>query len=165
MIAMNMKQIAAGLGLSMAALTVHGDGADLRNMVEVFRSDMSAEKKATIVAAMKLNEYEAKVFWPIYREYEIELAKLGDQRLALIEQFFKAHIAGSLNDSQAQDISDKWFALMQQRLDLWKVYHGKVAKALSPMRAAQFVQVEHQVSLLLDIGIASEMPVIGAKGQ
>ena len=47
---------------------------------------------------------------------------------------------------------------MQARLDLWKKYRKKIAKAVSPARAAQFLQVEHQVALFMDLNIAAEMP-------
>ena len=49
---------------------------------------------------------------------------------------------------------------MQARLDLWKKYQKKVARALSPARAVQFLQVEHQMSLFIDLNIASEMPAL-----
>jgi hypothetical protein len=127
----------------------------------VFRSDMSAAKKETIIAALKLNEDEAKVFWPIYREYEAEFAKIGDERVALIEKYVAALRSGKMDDKTADEITQKSFECYQKRFDLWKKYHAKIAKALSPVRAAEFLQLEHQVSLLIDLGIASELPLIG----
>jgi hypothetical protein len=50
---------------------------------------------------------------------------------------------------------------VQDRLSLWKKYQKKISKAVSPMRAAQFLQVEHQMALFIDLSIASEMPVLG----
>jgi hypothetical protein len=49
----------------------------------------------------------------------------------------------------------------QARLDLWKKYYRKISKAVSPIRAAQFLQVENQMALFVDMSIASKMPTIG----
>ena len=159
---MTIKQLAVGLGIGLATLTAYGSGDDLRNMVELFRSDVSAAKKETIIAAMQLTEDEAKVFWPIYREYEVEFAKIGDERVALIENYIRVHTDGTMDNQTADDITEKSFNFYQKRFDLWKKYHAKISKALSPVRAAEFLQLEHQASLLIDIGIASELPLIGA---
>jgi hypothetical protein len=57
-------------------------------------------------------------------------------------------------------MADKWLKNIQARLDLWKKYHRKISQAVSPTRGAQFLQVENQMALFVDIGIASEMPQI-----
>jgi hypothetical protein len=49
------------------------------------------------------------------------------------------------------------------RLALWKKYHQRISRAVSPVRGAQFLQVEHQMALFVDLNIASEMPVIGQR--
>lgn len=161
---MSIKHLVVALGISGALATspVMGSSEDLQSLVELFRSDLSAAKKETIIAAMQLSADEAAVFWPIYRAYEVELANLGDQRLAVITQFVTAQRAGQLDDARAREISEKSFHYYQQRFELWKKYHARIAEALSAVRAAQFLQVEHQVSLLIDLGIASEMPLVGS---
>ena len=42
----------------------------------------------------------------------------------------------------------QWLKNSQARLDLWKYYNRKISKAVSPIRAAQFLQVENQVPCL-----------------
>jgi hypothetical protein len=54
----------------------------------------------------------------------------------------------------------QWLQNSQARLDLWKKYNLKISRAVSPIRAAQFLQVENQVALFVDMSIASEMPEI-----
>lgn len=157
----NMKRITLMLSICAVATGVHASSEELRNYIEIFRSGLSTAKKQAITDALRLTDGEATVFWPIYREYEVQFDKLADERVALIEQFMKAHTAGTLDSTSATAIAQKWFTLQQKRLELWKKYHGKMSKALSPVRAAQFLQVENQVSLFVDLSIASEMPVLG----
>ncbi len=55
----------------------------------MLRSDVRAEKVAIITEVMGFTEAEDAAFWPIYREYDLELAKLGDERTALIAEYAK----------------------------------------------------------------------------
>ena len=55
--------------------------ANLRAYVELLRSDLRAQKVAIITEVMQFTEAEDAKFWPIYREYETELAKINDDRM------------------------------------------------------------------------------------
>jgi len=133
---------------------------NVRMYMEMLRSDFNATKIRTLNQVMKLTGPEAEAFWPIYREYEKEMAAVGDQKLALIREFMGYYRNGSLNDQNAKAMAAQWLKNSQARLDLWKKYNRKISKAVSPIRAAQFLQVENQVALFVDMGIASEMPEI-----
>ena len=135
---------------------------DARAALEELRSDFNSTKIRTLNQVMKLTAPEAEEFWPVYRNYERELAALGDRKLALIRDFATHHQAGTLNDQNSREMAGRWLANAQDRLDLWKKYHQQISDAVSPIRAAQFLQVEHQLALFVDISIASEMPVIGS---
>jgi hypothetical protein len=110
---------------------------------------------------MKLTGPEAEKFWPVYRKYEKELSAVAERKLALIQEFAPLHFSGRLDDQHAANLADRWLKNTQERLDLWKKYHKQISKAVSPMRGAQFLQVEHQMALFVDLNIASEMPALG----
>jgi hypothetical protein len=131
-----------------------------RAYFEVLRSDFNADKVVLYNRVMQLSEPEAKKFWPIYRDYERELMKLSDQRLDLIRDFFEREEAGKLTDKASAEIAERWLKTVQTRLDSWKKYYGKISKVVSPTRGAQFLQMENQIALFIDIAIASEMPAI-----
>jgi len=135
--------------------------SNLQRTLEMFRSDLNAAKIATLNRAMKLTAPEAEKFWPIYQRYEKDLAAVGERKLALFAEFFRQQHTGGLTDKTSDEIADKWLGVTQDRLELWKKYHAEIGKAVSPVRAAQFLQVEHQIALLIDINIASEMPLVG----
>ena len=86
---------------------------------------------------------------------------MGDRKLALIREFATLHFGGKLDNKQAADLAARWLKNTQERLDLWKKYHKQISKAVSPIRAAQFLQVEHQMALFIDLNIAAEMPAVG----
>ncbi len=73
--------------------------ANLRAYVELLRSDIRAQKVAIITEVMQFTEAEDAKFWPVYREYETELAKINDDRIALIKQYADSYT--SLTDATA----------------------------------------------------------------
>ena len=60
---------------------------NLSAYAELLRSDVRTQKVAIITEVMGFTEAEDKAFWPIYREYDAEMAKLGDERVALIAEY------------------------------------------------------------------------------
>ncbi len=135
---------------------------DARAYFEVLRSDFNSSKVQVLDEAMHLTAAEADKFWPVYRDYERDLAPIGDRKLALIREFLSYHKAGTLDEEKARDLAAQWLDNSQARLDLWKKYHRKISESVSPVRAAQFLQVENQLALFVDICIASEMPQVGS---
>jgi len=152
--------VVIGLGLLGRTPSAVGDD-DLRATLETFRSDINGFKVRTLNDVMALSPSEADQFWPLYRQYEKDLGVLADRRIGLIREFGQLRMDGALDSAAWDSLAKKWLANAQARVDLWKRYQKRIAKAVSPMRAAQFLQVEHQMALFVDLSIASEMPVLG----
>lgn len=133
---------------------------DARAYYEVLRSDFNAGKIRALNQVMKLTVAEADKFWPLYRNYEKDLAAVGDRKLALIRDFMVHHKGGTLNDQNSKTMAAQWLQNVQDPLDLWQKYHQQISDAVSPVRAAQFLQVENQMAIFVDLNIASEMPVV-----
>ena len=164
-----MKKFIFCIGLlslaCLASLLLGGAKEDIqddpvRDYVASLRSELSNGKAGLINEVMKLSVKEAKIFWPIYYEYEKELFELGDRRLEMIEQFVVAQNSKALDDEQAKIMSADWFQLQADRLDLFRKYHTVISKDLSEVHAAQFIQIEHRVNTMIDIMIASQLPLI-----
>jgi len=134
---------------------------NLQNYFQLLRSDFNSAKVELVNKIMKLSEQDAKKFWPIYREYENELGKLAINRVELIAEFVKSHQNGTFDNAKAKDVAKRWFKGQRARLDLLERYYGKIEKALSSVQAGQFLQIEHQLALFIDVTIASEMPLVG----
>jgi hypothetical protein len=149
----------ASLGAASPA-AAPADG-DLRSVLESLRSDVNGFKVGLLNQVMALSDAEAERFWPVYRAYERELAALSDRKVALIRDFAALRNRGPIAGADWEALTRRWLANAQDRIDLWRKYQRRVARAVSPMCGAQFLQVEHQIALFIDLGIASEMPVLG----
>jgi hypothetical protein len=78
---------------------------NLTAYAELLRSDVRAEKVAILTEVMGFTDAEDKAFWPIYREYDAEMSKLGDERVALIDDFASHY--SQLTDAMADEIGTK----------------------------------------------------------
>ena len=128
--------------------------------VDAIRADLSDGKAELINQVMRLSREESARFWPIYHDYEDELFALGDQRVEMTRKFVTAQTAQSLDDARAGELANEWFDFEEKRLELLRKYHKRIAAELSPLRAAQFTQVEHRVGTVIDLLIASELPLV-----
>jgi hypothetical protein len=128
--------------------------------VEYARADMREDKVVTINQAMKLdqNDPNYNAFWHEYYPYEAELKKLNDERLALIRDY--QFNMNKMNDDTANSLAKRAFAIREKKLELLEEYYKKIRKATSPVIAARFLQVEYDIGLLLDLEIASNMPLL-----
>jgi hypothetical protein len=138
---------------------------NIYNYLQLLRSDMNSLKVELVNSIMKLSAEDAKKFWPIYRNYENELGKLAINRAEMVTEFVQSHQDGSFDNVKAKDMAKRWFKSQRARLDLLEKYHGRIEKALTSVQAGQFLQIENQIGLFIDVTIASEMPKVGTKGK
>src|SRR5688500_14230048 len=138
-----------------------GDSRDaLREYVDALRADLSRGKVGIINDVMRLDAAEAKKFWPVYSDYEEELFELGDRRVELTRRYVQAYTGASLDDTTADELSKGWLAYPSGSLELARKYHGLISAELSPLRAAQFLQIEHRVGTVVDLLIAADLPLV-----
>ena len=131
---------------------------NLSAYAELLRSDVRTQKVAIITEVMGFTEAEDAAFWPIYREYDAEMAKLGDERVAMIAEYAKNY--DQMSDDAADKLATKALDLEARRQAVKAKYYDRVKKALSPKTAARWLQVEHQLLLIIDLQIASSLPIV-----
>jgi DNA repair ATPase RecN len=153
----------AVLALPLTAAPAAKVDDNIYNYLQLLRSDFNSAKVEIINRIMKLSADDAKKFWPIYREYEGELGTQAIHRAEFIAEFVQAHKDGTFDNARAKDMAKRWFKVQRARLDLIEKYHAKIEKALSPIQAGQFLQIENQLAIFIDMTIASEMPLVGEK--
>jgi hypothetical protein len=130
---------------------------NLSAYAELLRSDVRAQKVAIITEVMGFTDAEDAAFWPIYREYDAEMTKLGDERVAMIRDYASGF--ATLSDDMAATLAAKALDLETRRNAAKARCYEKVKASLSPRTALRFLQVEHQLQLLVDLQIAASLPV------
>jgi len=149
-----------GAFFNVSAAQTNEPGVD--SYIESLRADLRADKVALITEAMRFNDQDSKIFWPVYRKYEADLSKVNDQRVALIKSY--ADKFNTMTDADAKAMIDQSLSFESSRIDLKKKYAKEFQKAgLSSLTVAKLIQLEHRLDLLIDIKIASELPSLLVK--
>jgi hypothetical protein len=157
--AMLLAVLTAGAAHAQSQSTTERDAKtlNLTAYAELLRSDVRTQKVAIITEMMGFTEAEDAKFWPIYREFDVEMSKLGDERVALIAEYAKNY--SKLTDAVADSLATRALDLEGRRRAAEAKCYERVKAALSPRTALRFLQVEHQLQLLIDLQIASSLPI------
>ena len=107
---------------------------------------------------MQFSEDEDAKFWPIYREYDAQLARINDERIAGIKEY--ALVYDKMTDDVADRLARMALDLEARRNALTAQFYDRFKSALSARTAARFLQVERQILLILDLQIASSLPIV-----
>ncbi|HXW93545.1 MAG TPA: hypothetical protein VEK33_23550 [Terriglobales bacterium] len=129
--------------------------------IDAIRADLRSDKIEVIKAGMQFNEKDAAIFWPIYKNYETEQAKLNDKRIEGIKIYSDKW--ATLTDAEARDLAEKSLDLESRMADLRKKYFVNFNKVLPGAVVAKFFQLEYRLDLLVDLKIASELPALLAR--
>jgi Spy/CpxP family protein refolding chaperone len=127
--------------------------------IALIQSAYGMEKKQIIVQFMKLTEAENAVFWKIYDEYEAERKELGKKRANNIIEY--ANNYGKLTDAKAAELINSSLDVQMNLSKLLKKTYAKLGKVMSPIRAAQFIQLENYLETMVRMEISDEIPLIG----
>jgi len=130
---------------------------NLTAYAELLRSDLRLQKVAIITEVMGLTPDEDKAFWPIYREYDAEMVKLSDERVALIAEYAQGY--EQMTDDLADRLARKALDLEARRQAVKAKYYDRVKAALKGRTALRFLQVEQQLLLLIDLQISAALPI------
>src|SRR6185312_2289661 len=84
--------------------------------IQLMRENVRDQKKQIVAANLPLTPEEAEKFWPVYDQYTAEVAKIGDERVALMKQYASAY--PNLSDSVASELVKKSLASDAQMAQL-----------------------------------------------
>jgi hypothetical protein len=151
------------LTAGMAVLVGKGNAQTTDDQMQVARSALKADRRATVAGALQLTEQEGKAFWPLYEQYRAETDKLGDALLKLIKDY--AQLYPNVPDDRAKVMLKELCDLEKRLVETRNSYLKKIEKVISPAKTLRFAQVENRLDLALRIGMASEIPLVPVEGR
>ena len=131
---------------------------NIQEYIELMRSDVRQRKAETLATVMQLSAADAAKFWPIYAEYDGELSKLNDLRVANIQEYARTY--DQMTNEKADELIQKALAYRKQRPELVAKYYERVKQALGATTAARFFQIEDQLLSIIDLQIDSSLPIV-----
>jgi len=149
--------------MAQSSAAAGGDKAVNENLklnedIKLLRKNVRSEKSKIMLQALNLDSDQTAKFLPIYKQYDAELTKLNDLRVANIQEYAKNY--GSMTDNKADELVNQAISYYKKRLDLLANYYDKVRAQFGSGIAGRFVQVESQLLNIIDLQIQSNLPLI-----
>lgn len=116
-------------------------------------------KKALIERYMQFSDSESAAFWPVYNAYMEKRQSLGNDRIKLIGDYARNY--GNLTDDKAAELTQTLLTNDLKLVKLEKKFYKKFKKALSPLRASQFLQMERYLNTSIRNELQEAIPFIG----
>ena len=151
---MVMVMALVGLAVAVAAQDKPADN------MQVMREKVKADKKLMVASNMELTESEAKGFWPVYEEYQNDLAAINQRIGKLIESYAADYRSNTLTDEKAKKLIDELVAIEQAEATLKASYVPKLSKVLSLKKVARYLQVENKVRAMVKYELAGAIPLV-----
>jgi hypothetical protein len=136
-----------------------GMKAQTSDEISMIQSLWGMEKRAIVEEYMPLTPVEEPAFWTEYEAYEKARKELGKEKILIISEYVDNY--GSLTDEKATQLMNRAIAnnIALQKL-LQKTFKS-MSKVVSPVKAAQFIQLENYFMVTLQMEIQDGLPFIG----
>jgi hypothetical protein len=146
-----------GAAQATQPLADHVTPETLDEEIALMRSDLRSNRRKVIAANMKFAPDEEKWFWPTYEQYVNELVNINNAKYALIKEYL---LNEKMTDEQADSLSKRWIDVDASVVQLRLKYVPIFRKVLSAKSTAMFFQVDRRVQLMIDLQLASSIPLI-----
>ena len=123
--------------------------------------DIRSIKKQVIAANLTLTDSEATKFWPVYEQYSAEFGKINDTRAALVKEY--SDVYGTQTDEQADSLVRRWLDADIAAAQLRQKYVPIFRKVLPGTKAATFFQLDRRISMMIDIQLTSQLPLMQSR--
>ncbi|MEQ7799090.1 hypothetical protein ABDJ41_04700 [Pedobacter sp. ASV1-7] len=118
-----MKHLIIVLLFLLPTFTMAQRGSERNNEIEAYRIAYLTQK-------LDLTAEEAKIFWPIYNDWQKEQKALRKERAQKMISFRKITEIEELSDTEIQTLITNDFSFKQRDLNLDKKYYYKLKSSL-----------------------------------
>ncbi len=150
--------ISAAAHSTALAQTQTASVAEMEKDLALVRRNLRSEKKQIIAMNLSLTDAEATRFWPLYDQYAAEMSKHYDDFYAVIKDY--AANQKTLTDAQALSMIKRWSAIQVESARTRQKHIDLIEKSIPGRKAALFFQVDRRLYALIDLQIASEVPLV-----
>src|SRR5437899_5179069 len=130
-----------------ASAPPEADQEDLTSDIALTRASIQLRRQAIVTSVMDLTPKEAEAFWPLYREYRMEMAKVGDRISKLLVQYSEQ--SDGLTDAQASQLLKDWISVEKARTGVKDKYVSRFKKILPARKVMRFFQADNKLDAML----------------
>jgi hypothetical protein len=122
-----------------------------------------AQRKAVVGQNMYLTDAQARVFWPLYDDYESRMDKIEDRHIREIKNYVESY--KNLSDASANQKLDEVMAIQQARLQTQQEYVPKFRSVLPGVLVTRFFQIDNKMHAMVQCNIAQMVPLAQSPPQ
>ena len=152
------RVVAQTAGSEPAAAADSTANALTDQQLALLRKDIRSIKKQLIATNLPLTDNEATKFWPLYEQYSADYGKVNQTRAAIIKEYSDGY--GTLTDDQADSLIRRWLDTDISAAQLRQKYVPIMRKVLSGKKAATFFQLDRRISMMIDVQLTSQLPLV-----
>jgi hypothetical protein len=130
--------------------------ADVTDM-QVLRDAIRADKRAFVDKTLKLNDAEAKKFWPIYDAYQRNVDLTNRRRVVAVEGLLFRD--KPMTNLAAKTYATEMLALDESEIKARRTMRNRIMRALPAVKAARYMQLEDKIRAVQDYDIAATVPL------
>ena len=145
------------LGLLVLAGSSLAASAQTASDIALTRAEIQTARQAILAESLNLTDDEALAFWPVYRDYRVDMARLGDRLVKVITEFVPN--ADKLSDEQATRLLDEFLDIKADDVSVKKKYAGTFRKLLPAPKVTRFFQLENKLDAVIRYELAATVPL------
>jgi len=158
-IALAVLVLAPALALAQAAPAPAAPAtADQKATLQSIEKDLLTARADIISKNLGLTADQASRFWPVYEKYQAELKGIIDTQLQSVKKYAENY--QTLTDAQAIELADATLDRDSSMAALRKKWFPEFQKILPGKVAARFMQIDRRLSLLTQLELASQIPLV-----
>ena len=125
---------------------------------DLLKRNVQKESKKFIEKNLELTNQQAKLFWPIYDEYDAALLEVTNERLKNISDYMLNY--KDLDNTKAESLLRKALELDQKKINIQTEYYNKLIAVLPPTLVGKFFQLDQYIELLIQLQRSEKIPLI-----
>ena len=126
--------------------------------VEMLKKDIQAESRNIVANNLTLTDEQAKVFWPLYDEYDAAYDKMVDERVDVIKDYMMNYYG--MDEQKGKELIDKSISLKEKAVNLQKEYINKMLEVLPISVVGKFFQIDNRIAAIVDITRMANLPLM-----
>jgi Spy/CpxP family protein refolding chaperone len=132
--------------------------ASIDEVLKTMRADMQSARADFMAKNLTLTAAQAAKFWPLFETYQKEQNVIMDAQLKGIQKYAESY--NSLDDATAVSLITSHFGRDAQMNALRQRFFKEFQTVLPAKLAARVMQIDHRLSLVAQLEIATKIPLI-----
>ena len=140
--------------LSLAGSVTFGQADE----IELTRAVIQTERQAIVAANLGLTNEEGQRFWPLFREYRNDVARVGDRAVNMINTYAENY--QNLSEDTAEWMLKEFVEIEKAKATVRETWVPRFREVLSSVKLARFFQIENKLDAIVNYDLSESIPLI-----